>query len=91
MSKSRSKYIAFFDYFFQIKDYRLITKDYKSLIVLSAISGSISITWFATVIGATVRIADENFIIAFLISTGILKKRLKQHEIKIKSAGKLLS
>ena len=44
MSKSRSKYIAFFDYFFQIKDYRLITKDYKSLIVLSAISGSISIT-----------------------------------------------
>ena len=91
MSKSRSKYIAFFDYFFQIKDYRSSTKDYKSLIVLSAISGSISITWFATVIGAIVRIADANFIFAFSISTGTVKKLLKQHEMKIKSARKLLS
>ena len=44
MSKRLSKYIAFFDYFD------------KSLIVLSATSGSIS---FATVIGAPVGIASE--------------------------------
>ena len=45
MSKRLSRYIASFDYFD------------KSLIVLSAISGSISIASFATVIGTLIRIA----------------------------------
>ena len=46
MSKRFSKYIASFEYFD------------KSLIVLSAASGSISISSFATVIGTPVRIAS---------------------------------
>ena len=49
MSKKLSKYIASFYYFD------------KSLTVLSAISGSISIASFATVIGAPVRIVSKSF------------------------------
>ena len=49
MSKMLSKYIASFDYFD------------KSLIVLSATSGSISIVSFATVIGTPV--GTESFIV----------------------------
>ena len=64
MSKRASKYIASFDYCD------------KSLIVLSATSGSISIASFATVIGAPVGIASAGFNLAFLISTGIVKKKL---------------
>ena len=48
MSKRLSKYIAFCDYFD------------KSLIVLSAASGSISIASFATVIGTPVGIASAS-------------------------------
>ena len=62
MGKSLSKYIAFFDYFD------------KSLIVLSVTTCSISIASFATVIGAPVGIISESFSLAFLISTGIVKK-----------------
>ena len=62
MSEKLSKYIASFDYFD------------KSLIVLSATSGSISITSFATDIGAPVGIAIESFSIAFSMSTSIVKK-----------------
>ena len=61
MSKRLSKYIASFDYFG------------KSLIVLSATSGSISIASFATVIGAPIGIASASFSFAFLITTGIKK------------------
>ena len=61
MSKRVSKYIASFDYF------------YKYLIVLSATSGSISITSFATVIGAPVGIASANFRLAFSMYTHIVK------------------
>ena len=50
MSKRRSKYIAFCDYFD------------KSLIVLSAASGSISIASFAMVIGTPVGIASASYI-----------------------------
>ena len=49
----------------------------KSLIVLSATSGGISIALFATVIGAPVGIASASFSFAFLITTGIVKKLLK--------------
>ena len=61
MSKRLRKYIASFDNFD------------KSLVFLSAISGSIFIASFATVIGATVGIESTFFSLAFLISTGIVK------------------
>ena len=62
MSKRLSKYIAFFDYFD------------KSLIVLSATIGSISIASFASVIGTPVGIASASLNLAFSLSTGIVKK-----------------
>ena len=67
VSKKLSKYIASFDYFD------------KSLIVLSAASGSISIVSFATIIGAPVGIASATFSLAFSMSTGIVKKLLKKN------------
>ena len=65
MSKRLSNYIASFDYFD------------KSLIVLSATNGSISITSFGTVIVAPVGIASASFSFAFSVTTGIVKKPLK--------------
>ena len=59
MSKRLSKYIAFFHYFG------------KSLIVLSAISGSISISSFAPVIGVPTGIASASFSFAFSMTIGI--------------------
>ena len=67
MSKRFSKYIASFDYFD------------KSLIALSATSGSISIASFATVIGAPVGIANAKFSLALLLSTGIIKQIVKNN------------
>ena len=61
MSKKLSRYIASFDYFD------------KSVIVLSAASGSISIVSFATVIGTPVGIASANLSLTFLASTGLVK------------------
>ena len=65
MSKGLSKYIAFFYYFG------------KSLIALSITTGSISISSFATVIGAPVGLVSASFSLIFSISTGIIKKLLK--------------
>ena len=65
MSKRLSKFIASFDYFD------------KSLILLYVTTNSISIASFAIVIGAPVEIASASFSLAFLISTGIIKKLLK--------------
>ena len=65
MSKRLSKYIAFCDNFD------------RSLIVLSATGGSISIASFATVIGTPVGIASASLSFAFSLSTGIAKKLLK--------------
>ena len=62
MSKRPSKYIASFDYFD------------KSLTVLSATSGSISIASFATVIGTPVGIASASLSLAFSFYTGLVKK-----------------
>ena len=70
MSKRLSKYIASFDYFD------------NSLIVLSVNTGSIFIASFATVIGAPAGIGSARFLLSFLISTGIVKKLLKQLEIR---------
>ena len=60
MSRGLSKYISFFQYL------------QKSLIVLSATSGSISITSFAIVIGAPVVIASASFSLALSMSTKII-------------------
>ena len=60
-SKRLSKYIASFDYFD------------KSLIVLSVITGSISIASFVTTIGAPVGMASASFSLAFSIFAGIVK------------------
>ena len=72
-----SRYIASFDYFD------------KSLIVLSATSGGISIALFATVIEAPVGTASASFSFAFSITTGIVKKLLRTTRNK-KSIIKLL-
>ena len=65
MSERLNNYIASLDYFD------------KSLIVLPVTIGSISIVSFATVIGAPVGMASSSFSLAFLVSTGIVKKPLK--------------
>ena len=62
MSKRLSKYIASFDYFD------------KSLIALSAASGSISIASFATVIRTPVEIASASLSLAFSLCTGLVRK-----------------
>ena len=73
MSKIFIKYITSFDYFD------------KSLTVLSVTTGIISIASFATVTGASVGMASAIFSLAFSISTGIVKKLLKQQEIRKKA------
>ena len=62
MSKNRSKYIASFDYLD------------KSLIVLSVVTGSISIASFATAIRAPVGIMSASCSLEFSITTGFVKK-----------------
>ena len=68
MSKRLSKYIASFDSFD------------KSLIVLSATTGSISIASFATVFGATVGIVSASFSLGYSIFTQIVKKTVKNYK-----------
>ena len=78
MSKRLSKYIASFNYID------------KSLIVLSATSGSISIASFATVIGAPVGIASASLSLTFSISTGTVKKLLETTQNKKKKHNKII-
>ena len=73
MSKRLGRYIASFDDFD------------KSLIVLSATSGSISTASFATVTGALVGITSAIFSLVFSISTRVVKKLLKITQIRRKS------
>ena len=68
MSKRFSKYIASVDYFD------------KSLIVLSVTTDSISIEPFATVTGAPAGMASASFSLAFSISTGTVKKTVKNNK-----------
>ena len=70
MSKRLSKYIARCDYVD------------KFLIVLSATSGSVSIASFTTIIGTPVGIASASLSLTFSLSTALVKKLLKQLEIK---------
>ena len=76
-SKRLSKYVASFDYFD------------KSLIVLSAISGRISIASFATVIGTPVGIASASLSLTFSLFTALVKKLLKTKRNKKRSIIKL--
>ena len=64
MSKKLSKYNAAFDYID------------KTLIVLFATSGGISVFSFTSVIGITAGIASESFILISSLTTGIMKKLL---------------
>ena len=63
ISKGVSKYITSFDYFD------------RSLMILSGTTGSISIASFSTAIEAPVGMVTAS--LAFLISTGMIKKLLK--------------
>ena len=74
MSKGPSKYIASFDYFD------------KSLIVLSATSGSIFI---ASVVETPVGIATASLSLSFLLSTGLVEKLLKTTRNKKKKHNKI--
>ena len=67
MSKRLSKYIASFDYF--VFNLCLCLLIIKSLILLSATRGSISIVSFATVIGTPIGIASASLSLAFSLST----------------------
>ena len=78
MSKRLCKYIASFDYFD------------KSLIVLSATSGSITIASFAIVIGTAVGIASASLSLTFSLSTGLVKKLLKTTRNKKKRHHKIV-
>ena len=73
-----SKYIASFDYLD------------KSLIVLSVITGSISIAPFATVIGAPVGIMSASCSLVFSITTDFVKKFLKTIRNKKKKHNKIV-
>ena len=78
MSKRFSKCIASFDYLD------------KSLTILSATSGSISIASFAIVIGAPVGIASASLSLAFSLSTGLLNFFLKTTRNKKKKHNKIV-
>ena len=66
MSEKFSKYISAFDLF-----------EYKTLLVLSAVVGSVSIASFITVIVASVGIIRESLNLVFSICNEIVKKLLK--------------
>ena len=70
ISKNIRKYISSLDYFD------------KSPTVLSMLAGSISITSFATVIGAPAVIIGTSFGLPFSITSGFVKKFLKTIRIK---------
>ena len=62
MNKKLSKHIAVFDYID------------KTLIILSATSGGISIIFFASVIGALAGTASSSFTLVFSLKRGIIKR-----------------
>ena len=78
MSKNLSKYIAAFDYID------------KTLIILSATSGGISIISFTVVIGNLAGISSASFTLVFSLTTGIIKKLLKVTRKKRRNTIKFL-
>ena len=77
MSRKLIKYIAAFDYID------------KTLIVLSATSGGISIISFTCVIGVPAGLASASFTLVFSLTTGIIKKLLKIKRKKKKKHNKI--
>ena len=77
-SKKLSKYVAAFDYIDKI------------LIVLSAITGGVSICLFTSVVGAAVGIASASFALIFSLTIGIVKKLLNIRRKKKKKLIKFL-
>ena len=62
----------------------------KTLIILSAASGGISIISFTSVIGIPAGIASASFTLVFSLTTGIIKKLLKVTRIKKKKHNKIV-
>ena len=77
-SKKLIKFAAAFDYIDKI------------LIVLSAITGGVSICSFTSVVGAPVGIASASFTLIFSLTTGIVKKLLNITRNKKKKHDKIL-
>ena len=67
-SKKLSKYVTAFDYIDKI------------LIVLSATSSGVSIISFTSIVGAPVGIASASFTLIFSLTTGIIKKIIKNNK-----------
>ena len=78
MSKKLNKYIASFDYID------------KTLIILSAKSGGISIISFTRIVAAPARIASASFSLIFSLTAEIIKKLLKITKNENKNIIKLL-
>ena len=78
MSKYLSKYIVSFEYLD------------KSLIVLSVVTGSMSVASFATAIGAPVGVMSASCSLAFSITTGSVNKFLKTIRNKKKKHNKIV-
>ena len=78
MGKKLSKYITAFDHID------------KTLIVLSATSGGISIFSFTSVVGVPAGLASASFTLAFSLTTGIIKKLLKITRKKKKKHNKIV-
>ena len=76
--KRLSKYIAALDY------------TDKTLIVLSATSGGISIISFTNVIGIFAGVISVSLTLVFSLTTGIIKKLLKETRKKKKKHGKII-
>ena len=77
-NKKLSKYIVAFDYID------------KTLIVLSARRGGISIISFTSVIGIPAGLASAGFTLIFSLTTGIIKKILKEIRKKKKKHNKIV-
>ena len=78
VSKILSKYIAAFDYIG------------KTFIVLSATSGGISFISFSSVVKMSAGIASATFILISCLTTGIIKKLLKETKKKKKKHNKIV-
>ena len=78
MSKAPSKHIPALNYID------------KSLIVLSAANGGISIISFTSIIGVPEGIASASFTLIFSLTTGIIKKLLKITRSKNKKHNKIV-
>ena len=68
------------------------TLDYtdKTLIVLSATSGGISIFFFTNVIGIPTGVISASFTLVFSLTKGIIKKLLKENRKKKKKHSKII-